>query len=159
MTLSFQQFDRLHHSHYPCLGKWLRLSSPWAPNPAGYAWLADPMGSTPQTGKGRSSSNKTKSGGRIYRMDKTAPQALLQHLHRNPTQRVRTTTATSTMPELRGRALLLTISLLTSLGFMLIGYDNGLMGGLVGAPSFNKTFDHPSADMIGTIVAIFESEW
>jgi hypothetical protein len=44
------------------------------------------------------------------------------------------------MPELRGRALLLTISLLTSLGFMLIGYDNGLMGGLVGAPAFNKTF-------------------
>jgi uncharacterized membrane protein YphA (DoxX/SURF4 family) len=62
------------------------------------------------------------------------------------------------MPELRGRALLLTISLLTSLGFMLIGYDNGLMGGLVGAPAFNKTFGHPSADMIGTIVAIFESE-
>jgi hypothetical protein len=62
------------------------------------------------------------------------------------------------MPELRGRALLLTISLLTSLGFMLIGYDNGLMGGLVGAPAFNKTFNQPSADMIGTIVAIFESE-
>jgi len=53
---------------------------------------------------------------------------------------------------------MLTISLLTSLGFMLIGYDNGLMGGLVGAPAFNKTFDHPSSDMIGTIVAIFESE-
>ncbi|KAF2832636.1 general substrate transporter [Ophiobolus disseminans] len=60
------------------------------------------------------------------------------------------------MPELRGRALMLTISLLTSLGFMLIGYDNGLMGGLVGAPAFNDTFSHPSATMIGTIVAIFE---
>ncbi|CAE7002644.1 hypothetical protein PTNB73_10297 [Pyrenophora teres f. teres] len=60
------------------------------------------------------------------------------------------------MPELRGRALMLTISVLTSLGFMLIGYDNGLMGGLVGAPAFNKTFDYPSSDMIGTIVAIFE---
>ncbi|KAF2849684.1 general substrate transporter [Plenodomus tracheiphilus IPT5] len=60
------------------------------------------------------------------------------------------------MPELRGRALMLTVSVLTSLGFMLIGYDNGLMGGLVGAPAFNKTFDKPSANMIGTIVAIFE---
>ncbi|KAH7093324.1 general substrate transporter [Paraphoma chrysanthemicola] len=60
------------------------------------------------------------------------------------------------MPELKGRAMMITISLLTSLGFMLIGYDNGLMGGLVGAPAFNKTFDRPSADMIGTIVAIFE---
>lgn len=34
------------------------------------------------------------------------------------------------LPELRGRALLLTVTTLTSLGFMLIGYDNGLMGGL-----------------------------
>lgn len=60
------------------------------------------------------------------------------------------------MPELKGRALLLTVNLLTSLGFMLIGYDNGLMGGLVGAPAFKKTFDNPSSNMIGTIVAIFE---
>lgn len=34
------------------------------------------------------------------------------------------------VPELEGRALLLTVTALTSLGFMLIGYDNGLMGGL-----------------------------
>lgn len=34
------------------------------------------------------------------------------------------------MIEPRGRSLLLTVSLLTSLGFMLIGFDNGLMGGL-----------------------------
>lgn len=34
------------------------------------------------------------------------------------------------LPELEGRALLLTVTVLTSLGFMLIGYDNGLMGGL-----------------------------
>jgi hypothetical protein len=34
--------------------------------------------------------------------------------------------------ELQGRALILTVSVLTSLGFMLIGYDNGLMGGLGG---------------------------
>lgn len=32
--------------------------------------------------------------------------------------------------ELQGRALILTVSVLTSLGFMLIGFDNGLMGGL-----------------------------
>lgn len=52
---------------------------------------------------------------------------------------------------------MLTVSLLTSLGFMLIGYDNGLMGGLVNAPAFQDTFNNPSANMIGTIVAIFES--
>ncbi|KAK7438970.1 hypothetical protein Landi51_11391 [Colletotrichum acutatum] len=35
------------------------------------------------------------------------------------------------MGELRGQRLVLAVSVLTSLGFMLIGYDNGLMGGLV----------------------------
>lgn len=53
---------------------------------------------------------------------------------------------------------MLTVSLLTSLGFMLIGFDNGLMGGLVNAPAFQNTFNNPSANMIGTIVAIFESQ-
>ncbi|KAJ0348655.1 hypothetical protein COL154_012427 [Colletotrichum chrysophilum] len=60
------------------------------------------------------------------------------------------------MGELRGQALVLTVSVLTSLGFMLIGYDNGLMGGLVTAPAFNKTFDSPDPTMTGLIVAIYE---
>ena len=34
------------------------------------------------------------------------------------------------MPELRGPALLATVTTLTSLGFLMIGYDNGLLGGL-----------------------------
>lgn len=34
------------------------------------------------------------------------------------------------MGELRGRALLGAVTGLTSLGFFMIGYDNGLMGGL-----------------------------
>ncbi|KHN97316.1 sugar transporter STL1 [Metarhizium album ARSEF 1941] len=60
------------------------------------------------------------------------------------------------LPELQGRALLLTVTVLTSLGFMLIGYDNGLMGGLVNAPAFGRSFGHPGPKMIGLIVAIFE---
>ena len=32
--------------------------------------------------------------------------------------------------ELRGRSLLIAVSVLTSLGFLLIGFDNGLMGGM-----------------------------
>ncbi|KAH7193696.1 general substrate transporter [Fusarium flagelliforme] len=58
--------------------------------------------------------------------------------------------------ELQGRSLILTVSVLTSLGFMLIGYDNGLMGGLVNTSAFKDTFDSPDADIIGVIVAIFE---
>ena len=34
------------------------------------------------------------------------------------------------MLELRGPALLATVTTLTSLGFLMIGYDNGLFGGL-----------------------------
>jgi hypothetical protein len=60
--------------------------------------------------------------------------------------------------ELQGRSLILTVSVLTSLGFMLIGYDNGLMGGLVNTSAFKDTFDSPDADMIGVIVAIFEGK-
>lgn len=70
---------------------------------------------------------------------------------------------------------------LTSLGFCMIGYDNGLMGGLsmfstlptfsyvsglltllwvvvVNTPSFLKTFHTPGANVIATIVAIFDGE-
>ncbi|OLN89767.1 Sugar transporter STL1-like protein 13 [Colletotrichum chlorophyti] len=61
------------------------------------------------------------------------------------------------MSELRGQRLVLAVSILTSLGFMLIGYDNGLMGGLVGAPAFNLTFDSPDPTMTGLIVAIYEA--
>ncbi|CCT68336.1 related to sugar transporter [Fusarium fujikuroi] len=58
--------------------------------------------------------------------------------------------------ELQGQSLILTVSVLTSLGFMLIGYDNGLMGGLVNTTAFKDTFDSPDSDMIGVIVAIYE---
>ena len=34
------------------------------------------------------------------------------------------------MVELRGNALLAAVTILTSLGFLMIGYDNGLLGGL-----------------------------
>ncbi|SGZ27727.1 BQ5605_C026g10174 [Microbotryum silenes-dioicae] len=51
---------------------------------------------------------------------------------------------------------LFNIALLTSLSFMLIGYDNGVIGGLTGTTSWNKTFDSPSGSTLSTIVAIYE---
>ena len=56
----------------------------------------------------------------------------------------------------RGHALLSTVTALTALGFMQIGYDYGLMGGLVTGAAFNKTFDNPGSTMVSVIVAIFE---
>lgn len=58
--------------------------------------------------------------------------------------------------QLEGRALLSAVTTLTCMGFLLIGFDNGLMGGLVGATAFNDTFNKPGATMIGLIVAIYE---
>ncbi|KAK0103274.1 hypothetical protein ONS95_005307 [Cadophora gregata] len=60
------------------------------------------------------------------------------------------------MFELRGRGLLGAVTVLTSLGFLLIGFDNGLMGGFVNGKAFTDTFDSPDATMIGLIVAIYE---
>ena len=62
------------------------------------------------------------------------------------------------MQPLSGRALLGTVSTISCLGFLLIGYDNGLMGGLVNQAAFNTTFDTPSATIIGLIVAIYEGK-
>ncbi|GME25807.1 putative sugar transporter stl1 protein [Neofusicoccum parvum] len=58
--------------------------------------------------------------------------------------------------KLEGTALLSAVTTLTCMGFLLIGFDNGLMGGLVGATAFNDTFNTPDAEMIGLIVAIYE---
>jgi hypothetical protein len=37
--------------------------------------------------------------------------------------------------------------------------DNGVIGGLTGSEGFVDTFDHPSADTLALIVAIYESEY
>ncbi|CZR59450.1 related to sugar transporter [Phialocephala subalpina] len=60
------------------------------------------------------------------------------------------------MALLEGRLLFAAVTTLTCLGFLLIGYDNGLMGGLVNSTAFKDTFDSPSATITGLIVAIYE---
>ncbi|KAK4688961.1 hypothetical protein P7C73_g1147, partial [Tremellales sp. Uapishka_1] len=57
---------------------------------------------------------------------------------------------------LHGKSLLYTTTVLTALGFTLIGYDNGVMGGIINNPPFITTFHAPSASLVGTIVAIYE---
>ncbi|KAL1964896.1 hypothetical protein VTN77DRAFT_6249 [Rasamsonia byssochlamydoides] len=57
---------------------------------------------------------------------------------------------------LKGRPLLAVVTTITSLGFLLIGFDNGLMGGFVNGPQFAESFGNPSATMIGVFVAIYE---
>ncbi|KAA8571442.1 hypothetical protein MFRU_026g00540 [Monilinia fructicola] len=60
------------------------------------------------------------------------------------------------MAVLEGRALFAAVTSLTCLGFLLIGYDNGLMGGLVNSKGFKDTFEDPDPTITGLIVAIYE---
>ncbi|OAV91415.1 hypothetical protein PTTG_05679 [Puccinia triticina 1-1 BBBD Race 1] len=57
---------------------------------------------------------------------------------------------------LNGSRLIFVISLLTALCFMLIGYDNGVIGGLTNSPAWNETFDSPTGSDLSTIVASYE---
>ncbi|KAK9239689.1 general substrate transporter [Lipomyces kononenkoae] len=60
------------------------------------------------------------------------------------------------MGKLRGNSLLAAVTALTALGFMQIGFDIGLMGGLVNERAFNDTFNSPSPTILGFIVSIME---
>jgi MFS family permease len=62
---------------------------------------------------------------------------------------------------LEGNALLATVTTLTCFGFLLIGYDNGLMGGFVNSPAFTGTLGidtktNAGTNMIALVVAIYE---
>lgn len=63
--------------------------------------------------------------------------------------------------QLEGNILLYTVTTLTCLGFLLIGFDNGLMGGLVNGGAFDKTFgintdSSSGTNLVALIVAIYE---
>ncbi|CAE6432083.1 unnamed protein product [Rhizoctonia solani] len=57
---------------------------------------------------------------------------------------------------LEGRTLLATVTTVTALGFMLVGYDVGVLGGLIENESFKRSFGYPGAALLGTIVAALE---
>ncbi|KAI1629076.1 hypothetical protein EDD37DRAFT_36276 [Exophiala viscosa] len=56
----------------------------------------------------------------------------------------------------RGRALRAQIAIAGSIGFLLFGYDQGVLGGLNAAEEFLQQFNHPSSSLLGTINAIYE---
>lgn len=57
---------------------------------------------------------------------------------------------------LKGRPLLAVITASCAAGFSLVGYDNGVFGGILGTTSFNATFDNPDANTVGNIVSLYE---
>ncbi|KAA1477575.1 general substrate transporter [Dentipellis sp. KUC8613] len=58
---------------------------------------------------------------------------------------------------LRGKWLVIAITACCCQGFLLLGYDQGVMSGIVGADNqFGRDFDNPSPTQQGTIVAIYD---
>ncbi|EHK20767.1 uncharacterized protein TRIVIDRAFT_49958 [Trichoderma virens Gv29-8] len=56
---------------------------------------------------------------------------------------------------LRGKRLLTGITISSGLGFVLFGYDNGVIGGLLTAPDFESTFNL-DATLQGVVTSLFE---
>ncbi|KIW68599.1 hypothetical protein PV04_04536 [Phialophora macrospora] len=56
---------------------------------------------------------------------------------------------------LRGSALVWGITLSSGSCYVLFGYDQGVLGGLVAQPSFLDAIGNPSASYLGTIVALY----
>lgn len=56
---------------------------------------------------------------------------------------------------LTGRPVVVLITVASSCGFLLFGYDNGVFSGLIVSPWFLKTFHHPMSSLLGTYSAMY----
>lgn len=59
------------------------------------------------------------------------------------------------MLQLRGRLLQVAIFVSAGSAYLLFGYDQGVLGGLVSQPNFLSAINNPSSSYLGTIVALF----
>ncbi|KAG2214392.1 hypothetical protein INT47_000948 [Mucor saturninus] len=57
---------------------------------------------------------------------------------------------------LQGAALMRATTLLAAVGFLLFGYDQGVMSGVIANDKFKETMGFPSSPMMGAIVALYE---
>lgn len=59
---------------------------------------------------------------------------------------------------LTGRPLSLTVSTVATMGFLLFGYDQGVMSGIISDPAFNAMFTATEDDdvMQATVTAVYE---
>jgi MFS family permease len=54
-----------------------------------------------------------------------------------------------------GRPLIILITIASTCGFLLFGYDNGIFAGLIVSQWFLETYNHPSATLLATISAMY----
>lgn len=60
------------------------------------------------------------------------------------------------MKELRGRPLAVAITSACSMGFLLFGYDQGVMGTIINSASFRKQFNNPSSVEQGLVTGLYD---
>jgi MFS family permease len=59
--------------------------------------------------------------------------------------------------EFRGKALVFAIAAASCQAFLLLGFDQGVMAGIIGAENrFGRDFNNPDADMQGNITALYD---
>ncbi|KAF1360389.1 general substrate transporter [Lizonia empirigonia] len=59
--------------------------------------------------------------------------------------------------KLRGKSLIFAVTAASCQAFLLLGYDQGVMGGIIGADNpFGRYFNNPDADMQGNITALYD---
>lgn len=58
--------------------------------------------------------------------------------------------------KLEGKALTAWITITSGAGFLLFGYDQGVFGGLLSIPAFQKTFNNPNATIQSQIVSSYD---
>jgi len=67
------------------------------------------------------------------------------------------TKQSATMFDFRGKVLVALITLTCSIGFMLFGYDQGVLSGLIGAENqFGQDFNNPDPTTQGLIVSVYQ---
>lgn len=57
---------------------------------------------------------------------------------------------------LRGRPLVYAVNVVTANSYLLFGYDNGLLSGIITSPEFFKVYGTLSPSLQGTVVALLE---
>ena len=63
--------------------------------------------------------------------------------------------ALNPLENLTGRPLIVLITIASTCGFLLFGYDNGVFAGLIVSQWFLKTYHHPSPTLLATISAMY----
>ncbi|KAI9806288.1 MAG: hypothetical protein M1825_006403 [Sarcosagium campestre] len=77
-------------------------------------------------------------------------------IHRDSTTSYPTEDATMVVGRLTGSALRGAIAACCGAAFLLFGYDQGVLGAVIAAPSFRKTFDDPNENLEGIFASIYD---